>query len=499
MTVDISGISSVGTIDAETDFQLDYFVPSTTWTNVRAGARPIVVGRKGTGKTALQLALREEARINSQVFTTALAFRDYPWAVHNSIFDSTVAGKWRYQETWLFLVLVELAKLVVGENQALRTEADQVEIVDALRRFLRETWGGLTFDHRDTFRRPRFRVVRTSFAPTALGVSLGSVDWAEVDRATLGDTLSGMNRWMKAALAAVTPTDSEYFLVFDELDLDFESQNETYLDSMIGLVLAAQNVFLWANDEHLPVRPVVLIRDDIYSNLYFPDKNKITTNLVELIQWSAEPTGDNSLKTVIDRRIAGRVDASDGEDAWDLLFESEVMRGRQPKFQHIVQRTYLRPRDIIQFVNLCIAEARTRGAVIDGTRISNRDVTQARTAYSNYLRQELSDEIHAHFSDWEDWLEIIRRIGRLTFTREAFDQECERSSQLVHDMDSVDILTALYRFGVIGFARFGGGGLGGTDEYWAYRDAEITFDPQAPYFKVHLGLKENLDLKEERR
>jgi hypothetical protein len=498
MPADISVIESLGTIDAETDFRWEYFVPSTSWESLRERRKPIAIGRKGTGKTAVRLALKDEADRESQVFTTPLTFRDYPWAVHNSVFDSTVGGRSRYQETWIFLILVELVKLVVGVNQASPRNGERRKIAEALRAFLSDTWGGVTFDHRDIFRRRHFKITKASFAPTAMGVSLGSVDWTTVERETLGDALSGVNRWLKASLLEVLVRDSKYFVVFDELDLDFAKRDETYLDSMIGLVLAAQNVFLWARENALPVAPVVLMRDDIYGTLNFPDKNKITTNLVDQLRWTGESTGPNSLKGVIDRRINVLL-GSPADDPWPLLFDPDVMRGRQHKYQHIVQRTYLRPRDIIFFVNRCIVEARSRGALLDGTRISNDDVTAARTSYSTYLRRELADEIYAHNPEWESWLDVLRRIGRLTFSRAAFDDECRRSASLLHGQDSGSILKSAYRFGLVGFGRRGGSGGGGTNEYWAYRNPEVTFDSEAPYFKVHLGLKEYLDLKEDRR
>lgn len=140
MSDGIGQIDSIGTIDAESDFKRDYFVPSTAWTNIRAGARPIVIGRKGTGKTALRRALSEEPNSDPLVFATALTFRDYPWAVHNSVFDSAVGGKSRFLETWLFLMLVELAKLAVHTNQAPQGAPEQMKVADAIRDFLKDTW-----------------------------------------------------------------------------------------------------------------------------------------------------------------------------------------------------------------------------------------------------------------------------------------------------------------------------------------------------------------------
>lgn len=495
----IGSIESLGTIDAETDFRPDFFVPITSWGAVRGGTHPIVIGRKGTGKTALRLALRNEAGKEPMLFAQDLAFRDYPWAIHFSVVDTSVGGRSRYQETWIFLMLVELAKLALGESQALLPAGEAEETASAVRRFLGDTWGGIRFDHRETFKRQRFRVTRSSFAPTVMGTGLGGVDWTTVDRDRLGDMLYGMNRWLKAALEAVVQRDAEYFLVFDELDLEFEKRDENYMDSMIGLVLAAQHIFLWAKESGVPVRPVVLLRDDIYGELAFPDKNKITTNLVESIHWTAEFSGANSLKGVIDRRVLAILGVGASSDPWYVLFDDQEMRGRQHKYLHMAQRTYLRPRDMIYFANQCISQARKRGGLVDGSRISNEDVANARPAYSTYLRQELADELHAHYSQWEDWLELLRRVGRLTFSRETFDQECAASGHLATGSEPPEILSNLYRFGIIGFARRGGLGRGGTEEYWSYRDPEVAFDPDAPYFKVHLGLKENLDLREERR
>lgn len=494
-------LPNFGAIDAESDFRPDFFVPSSSWENVRSRRHPLIVGRKGTGKTALRKALLDEAAKDPVMFATDLAFRDYPWKVHHSVFDATVGGKSRYLETWLFLMLIELAKQAVGEDQQLAPNKQVAEIEDWLRVFVETNWGSIAFDHRDMFRNKEYQVTK-SFKPQAVGTSVGGVDWTNVHRDRLGDSLNTMNRWLKAALAMILREDAEYFLVFDELDLDFSQQDEQYLDSITGLVLATQNFHLWARDKRLKTMPVVLLRDDIYGVLQFPDKNKISLGLVGTIQWNSDYKGPNALKTVADTRIRVLLGDDDNvrTDAWFEAFDEDVMRGTQHKYLHMVQRTYLRPRDLIQFANICLDEARKRvqGSPDESDRIANEDVTNARQLYSNYLRSELNDEVYAHHAEWENWLELLRHIGTLALTREQFDAACVQRSVLAAGAEPAGILDALYVFGVIGFARRGGSGKGGTDVYWRYRNPEATFDANAPYFKAHLGLKENLDLKETR-
>lgn len=498
----IALLDSFGAIDAETDFRPEFFVPSTSWERTRNKKHPIVIGRKGTGKTALRKALLDLAGSEPLIFARDLGFRDYPWKVHYSVVDQEVGGRSRYLETWLFLMLVELAKLRLGEDVTQPKSKDDLLLAKGVEEFINKNWGSLSFDHKDTFRVDEYEVTKT-FHPQVAGSGLGSIDWTKVPRGRLGDSLNAINRWLKEALSRLLRSDCEYFLIFDELDLDFDRQDEEYLDSMIGLVLAAQNLFLWAKELGFDAAPVVLLRDDIYRRLQFPDKNKITRSLVETIYWEDSFEGPNSLKTVVDTRIRVLLGEENAKDPWGLVFDEEVMRGTQHKYLHMVQRTYLRPRDIIQFANYCLQEAkqRTAGHESDEDRVRNEDITAARTAYSGYLREELGDELFAHYDKWEQWLELIRRIGTLTFNAERFEEVWAESPELAKKQGTSPdtILEFLYQFGVVGFGRRGGSGRGGTDEYWSFRDPDVTFDPRAPFFKVHLGLKENLDLKEGRR
>jgi hypothetical protein len=126
-------LPNFGAIDAESDFRPDFFVPSSSWENVRARRHPLVVGRKGTGTTALRNALLDEAAKDPVMFATDLAFRDYLWKVHHGVFDATVGSKSRYLETWLFLMLIELATQAVGEDQQLAPNMQVAEIEDCLR------------------------------------------------------------------------------------------------------------------------------------------------------------------------------------------------------------------------------------------------------------------------------------------------------------------------------------------------------------------------------
>jgi hypothetical protein len=492
----ISQFETFGKIYAEGDFRPEFFVPSTSWRPVRSHDKSIVVGRKGTGKTALGLALYNERLTESDLFVQRLRFSDYPWRVHEQVYDARVGEKARFLETWLFLMLIELAKLAVGEDQAERDLA-QAEAVAAVRAFISEIWGSATFDYRDTFTPTRYKVT-TSLQPGALGFTLGSKNWEEVERERLGDSLSQMNRWLEEALIGALRAEAEYFLIFDELDLDFDPENQIYMDSMVGLVRAAHRLSNWAWDHGAAVSAVILLRDDLFNALQFSDKNKLTDDLVVRLTWTADREALNSLKAVIDARIAVLLEEigipleGGNADPWSTVFSSEPMESGQEIVDYVVARTHRRPRDLIRFCNLALAEARAKDAGDGDDKIMPGHIEAAEDAYSSYLRQELRDEVFSHHPDADRWLELLRRIGTQTFELIAFDKECSASSDLLSGTGQGSVLKIFYNFGVIGCANRG---AATEDEvYWTYDEPSRPLDIGAPFFQVHPGLQKNLGI-----
>ncbi len=95
---------------------------------------------------------------------------------------------------------------------------------------------------------------------------------------------------------------------------------------------------------------VVFLRDDIYQMLQFERKNKITENNVSTVEWDLR--GDSlTLRALMERRF-GEVFYRDGTAAWNEVFDDRrEMPGRQSKYKHICDRTFLRPRDMIKCCN----------------------------------------------------------------------------------------------------------------------------------------------------
>jgi hypothetical protein len=230
----------------------------------------------------------------------------------------------------------------------------------------------------------------------------------------------------------------------------------------------------------------------------FEDKNKITDTYKVEIEWDQSEQGP-TLKSLMERRFAQVLDIPVA-NGWDTVFdESMEMRGHQSKYQHILDRTFRRPRDIIKFTNSILKTYRERRA--NNSEIKNQFTNEydnlARIEYSDYLRNELVDEIHKYNPEYQIYLEILRQIGYQLFTLRDFTEAYEAwKSRLTDGIQVEEILERLFEFSIIGFYRAGGSGYGGSEYVYKYMDQRAEFNRSAEKFRVHWGLVDSLGLKQ---
>jgi hypothetical protein len=167
----------------------------------------------------------------------------------------------------------------------------------------------------------------------------------------------------------------------------------------------------------------------------------------------------------------------------------------QAKWDHIVSRTFLRPRDVIRFLNAALEIAKRRS---DAPLIfSNRDIVSSREFYSAYLKEELDDEVLPHWPKWEQALQACSAISTVTFDRDDFEREYASRKSDQNRANADEALEMMYRFSIIGYSTRSG--YGGSSWTYQYIDPQAGWDNGATRFKVHLGLKEYAKLREERR
>jgi hypothetical protein len=291
----------------------------------------------------------------------------------------------------------------------------------------------------------------------------------------------------------------KYYIAFDQLDLGFDPDSPEYANRLIRLLLASRDINLTAREAGIKLFVVVFLRDDIYDSLHFEDKNKMTENFVSLIEWDT-PRTKKTLKARMERRFSIVLhDEVDPEIGWDAVFnEDREMPGHQTKYDHMIDRTYLRPRDLIKFTNCALARYKERAGKGVGAdhpdKIDNVDIHEARIEFSEYFLREIDDEVRKHMPDYETHLDVLRALGKWQFERPEFDQTYKvQYPEAV--LSPSDVLEKLYEFSFIGFYRAGGRGFGGSEYMFKYREPRTRFDPTSTRFRSHPGLIEVMGLK----
>src|SRR5690606_3366957 len=162
---------------------------------------------------------------------------------------------------------------------------------------------------------------------------------------------------------------------------------------------------------------VTFLRSDIYQGLRFDDKAKHRA-VEEEISWSGD-----LLRDLVNARLPDGLSVDD-------IFEEGDMRGSSAPFNYLVKRTFLRPREIIQFLQLC--QKRTPSGA---TEIAKDTIREAEELYSAWKVDDLKQEYHRVFSDFDALLEALRQ------TQHRFDSIDEFAAALT---DSAPNLVETY-------------------------------------------------------
>jgi len=482
MHLSLRNLDTFGDVAAEEDSVLEYFLSTDAVQRIERNEVFLVLGRKGAGKTAL---VRHFTEGNSGSLSRALNLRGYPWSIHSQRVDHGASEIEAYVSSWRYLIAVELGALVLSN-----AKRHQYSEVIALNTFMHDNYGGPNPHLSDILRPKRLIMSKLSFKPRILGSTLGGVDLERGNGdSTFGLELNALSSAILNCIKAIAINEQLGPLVlhFDELDQGLYQMDESRKRMLIGLILAAREVRKDMKSATMLANPVVYLRTDLWDEMEFSDKNKISQGQALQMEWSSD-----ALLALVNLRLQAKLGSS---ASWDTLTTPGLMRGSQTKWNHVISKGFLRPRDIIRFLNAALVHSKKRA--IEPCVLENTDIVSARDEYSVYLKKELDDEILPHWKYWEEALQACSSIRTITFDRAQFTTEYGQRKSEKNTIGSDEALNMLYKFSVIGYERRSG--YGGSSWAFQYKDPEAGYDNGANRFKVHLGLKEYAKLREERR
>jgi hypothetical protein len=478
----LSSLTSFGDVAAEDDPVLDYFLKTEAVNRIEQGEAYLVLGRKGSGKTALVRFFTEGA---SNDLNKALNLKGYPWNIHASRIDYGASDIEAYVSSWRYLLALEFALLAYRTTGRPSSAAG-----NALEKFLKDNYGGIDPSLNDLLKPSSLRLSEASFEPEILGNKLGSISFSREQKDVgLGSELNALSDLLLRSAQTIAAYGGKAFLSLqiDELDQGLATMDDQRRRMLTGLVLATRDICRMMKAAPVKFRPVVYLRTDLWDEISFSDKNKISETSALKLEWTSE-----TLLDLVNARLRAKLtkDAS-----WDTISTDDLMRGSQTKWNHIVTRTFLRPRDVIRFLNAALDVAKKRNGG-EPLVFTNQDITDARGSYSAYLKSELDDELLAHWQQWEEALQACSSLTTITFKKNDFIHAYNQRKSPQNLISADDALQTLFNYSIIGYERRSG--YGGQSWVFRYTNPEAGWDNAADVFKVHLGLKEVAKLREER-
>lgn len=320
----------------------------------------IFVGRKGVGKSAITKFIKDTSEKSNNSLATILRLSDFEvektiQSNNEDINKDILLFEW--------LILVNIVKLVVKNKRGEYT----VEFTK-LQKFLDNNSGIVHIDKfqiDEGFKKSggeiNFGVLTHSFG----GVFKKYFD-VKVTKAPFYKLIPPLKEIVKIILDYPVNKKTEFWLLFDDLDINFNIYSESDKRKVMELIRLAK---LYNNEVFINNKAKILIflRDDIRDKLIseYTDSAKIFNSYEILINWynHFESTQDENriaLKKMVNKRIELNYKNKNihysKEDPWFSLFTDDNYNPngypKKSSFKYIIDFTYYRPRDIITILNI---------------------------------------------------------------------------------------------------------------------------------------------------
>ncbi len=364
----------------------DYFVESEAFQRLSTRSKCIVLGNRGTGKSAIFKVMAERAR-RSQQLVLELNPEHYSYEMLSAVLRSEKEGSWAkhgaFTSAWKYLILVKVMQELKASGPALKIGAAK-RIYD----YLRDHHGG---------QQDNPIAILISYLKRIEGFKVGSVE-ASVKTSELSKLYRLQE--IEPLIADIKELLQKKLVIvlIDELDKGWDNSEDAKA-FVSGLFQAAISL----NEISNSLTVYVSLRQELYDSIpaLYEDTQKYR-DLIETIQWD-EP----SLRAVASSRIRHAYPELRGatdEEAWNALFAETLAYRKTKSFNYVVDRTLYRPRELIQFCSDAVTEAKPKNAI----PIDYETISRVELDYSSAREKDISSEYRFQYPGLESIFEVFR-------------------------------------------------------------------------------------------
>jgi hypothetical protein len=408
----------------------------------RTARKHLIIGRKGSGKSAICRTLAAEddpAQATVLVTPDALSAAEIRTFELQGIPPAMAKGL-----IWRYVLAVQVAKYLVAHAERAHKKSSPSSIA-GLRKFLVAN-GELDEQL------PKFwqivQKLKGSVSLEAFGVKAGVEVTGPSEGIRTANQLDVIERRVGEAIEGLgCPDDHARLLILVDQIEDVWSDDIESERLVIGLLRAARDV----SATFRRVECVVFLRSDIYELLQFADKDKFHGEELH-VDWTA----DRLLELAVLRARASLGRPIDETDLWHGLFPAAV--DHRDIRDLLISHTLRRPRDMIHLCNACRDTAEQNGH----PTIQPTDVTEAIARYSKWKLTDLPNEYLINYPYLGGLVALFQDsgyvVGRRAFEmglKAALEALRGRFPDRAYALTPDAVLDVLYHVGFLGVHRNG--------------------------------------------
>jgi len=478
-----------GVIDADNEYTKDieafknnyYDLNKTAEKIIEDRTKFIVLGKKGTGKTYIGKFLEIESEITKNVKTKYVNFQSFDYIKFDGIKDTQADSYEKYSIGWEWIICMHVSKLII-DKLSTEKNAENDEALESLKLLYTDLLG----EGNPTFR----KLIKSNLKR---GIEINP----ELEK-YIGKNYRKKNSHYKlqdiVELIFVLFSkinfikDSQYLLVLDGLDEKIKN-DEKYKDSLNGLLWTASRLNNEFNDDNLPIKVVIFLRNNVYEFVSGANVNKLNFANTLQLTWNSDLQNKYNfpLADFINRRISNSLayEISRDENPLKLILPFEVEFKNKNKYSQkdawgwILDFTTYKPRDVIQFFNSCQKLCEDNNQTLDA-----KILWAALKEYSGYLVREFKDELFGFYTD-EQIKELFNTIlPKMGKSKKSFIEmkTLINRSTYCNDLKSEDLLNNLYSIGLLGVFE-------SDFAHWSYRTKTLKFfAPENCKYQLHSGV-----------
>lgn len=443
---------------------LSYFINTESYDRLIAKTKHVVIGRKGSGKSALRRKLQSD--FNEEDDTHVINISPKYSSIRNILNEKSLTENFGeeifFQHSWLRQMMLD-SLCVVGHNAKGKYATESIEFSREIAKELNRTSKDLVENISEILTKLKVKAGKLGDLGLQLERELRNV--ADVDS-------------LEHHLRAVAKTGAKFVIMVDDLDLGWDNSKLSN-NLLLGLLSATSYLSSLSSNIHV----FIYLREDVYSILMEKTQHSDKFRNVERIRWEKK-----GLISLLEERIKYNL-ITQGETAGDNPFNQVFTQtiGTHNTDNWLVERTLSRPRELIQ-----LSRFYTEG--IDDDLPDDQVLKSSENLYSSWKLDDLCTEYSNQypglsdiFSFWKTQFfrykyhlkkeEVHEMIFRL-FTESTINHDW--FNKLSKEADFDGLLKVLYEIGFIG--DFVLGGEGGSKTFYSYSDRHT---PRFEEIQIH--------------